>query len=307
MKRSAILGAVAAGAAAFTYTAYRKEMHAARQRILIGRRVVDSPHGPIEFAESGVGRPVFVVHGAGGGFDQGIAAGRGFLGDGYRIIAPSRFGYLGTPLPRDASPQAQADAHARVLDTLHLDRVPVIGVSAGAPSAMQLVIRHPDRCSALVLIVPLAYAPDAPLRRLAPAVQLVFLSDFVYWAAVRVARAALVQRILGVPADVLRTAPAETRRALDQVLNDMLPISRRIDGLANEGTVASNLTRFALEEIRVPTLVFSAKDDGYRTYAGAKYTAEQTRGQFVGYATGGHFLVGHEDDFRKQIVEFLSD
>ena len=34
-----------------------------------------------------------------------------------------------------------------------------IGVSAGAPSAMQFALRHRDRCSALVLAVPLAYPP----------------------------------------------------------------------------------------------------------------------------------------------------
>ena len=34
--------------------------------------------------------------------------------------APSRFGYLRTPLPSDASPAAQADAHSCLLDALGL-------------------------------------------------------------------------------------------------------------------------------------------------------------------------------------------
>jgi hypothetical protein len=44
----------------------------------------------------------------------------------------SRFGYLRTPLPKDAAPAAQADAHACLLDALHLSRVPILGISAGA-------------------------------------------------------------------------------------------------------------------------------------------------------------------------------
>jgi pimeloyl-ACP methyl ester carboxylesterase len=49
----------------------------------------------------------------------------------------SRFGYLRTPLPADASAAAQADAHACLLDALGIRRAAIVGASAGAPSAMQ--------------------------------------------------------------------------------------------------------------------------------------------------------------------------
>jgi hypothetical protein len=62
-------------------------------------------------AEKGSGIPLLSIHGAGGGYDQGLANAAGFVGAGFRIIAPSRFGYLGTPVPPDISPAAQADAH----------------------------------------------------------------------------------------------------------------------------------------------------------------------------------------------------
>ena len=94
------------------------------------------------------------IHGAGGGFDQSLDLAHDFLGSGFRVVAPSRFGYLRTPLPADASPMAQADAHACLLDALNLQKVVVIGGSMGAPSAMQLCIRHPERCSALILLFP---------------------------------------------------------------------------------------------------------------------------------------------------------
>src|SRR5919108_2301706 len=99
----------------------------------------------------GVGSPVFVIHRAGGGFDQGLEFTRPLIGNGFRVIAPSSFGYLRTPLPQNTSPEAQADARACLLDVLKLDKVAVFGGPAGAPSAMQLCLRHPERCSAMIL------------------------------------------------------------------------------------------------------------------------------------------------------------
>src|SRR5207253_7756130 len=71
------------------------------------------------------------------------------------LIAMSRFGYLRTPLPKDASPEAQADGHACLRNALNLDRVAVVGGSAGAPSAMQLCLRYPEHCLALGLLFPI--------------------------------------------------------------------------------------------------------------------------------------------------------
>lgn len=72
--------------------------------------------------------PLLMIHGSGGGHDQGMAFARPFSSEGMRVIAVSRFGYLGAPLPADASPAAQADANICLLDALGVDRAAVIGV-----------------------------------------------------------------------------------------------------------------------------------------------------------------------------------
>jgi pimeloyl-ACP methyl ester carboxylesterase len=310
MKRSIFFGALAGAASAVTYTAYRRDLRSATLRTLTLRRTIESPYGPIEFGESGVGQPVLVVHGAGGGFDQGLDLADSFLGDGFHIVAPSRFGYLGSALPPDASPEAQADAFVRILDALSIDRVPAIGVSAGGPSTMQFCLRHPDRCSSLVLIVPLAYAPvEHPEPRMSPFLAAVMntmlSSDFLFWTSTRVAHDAMVEMILGTPAWLYRSAKPIDRRKVDEMLKNILPVSRRAAGLANEMAVAATLKRYPLERVHVPTLVISAEDDGYRTYDGALYTAEHTHGTFVGYATGGHLLLGHEHEVRSQVTSFV--
>jgi len=296
---------VAGGATGVMLAAYLKDSRAAKRRIASGSQLVD---GAIEFADSGDGPPILVIHGAGGGWDQGLELGRGLAGDHYRLVAPSRFGYLGTPLPPDSSPEAQAAAHVRLLDALGIDRVPVIGISAGVPSAMQLCLKHPERCSALILVVPLAYPPRAAASRFFGAVlQTVTASDFLFWAAMKVAHLKLVETILGTPIRDYWTATDEDRRDLDAMLRSILPISKRAAGIANDAKIGSTLTRYALEEIRVPTLIIGAENCLYGTYQGSVYTAEHVpNAKLVTFKRGGHLLVGHKAEVQSEVAAFLA-
>lgn len=63
-----------------------------------------------------------------------------------------RFGYPGSSMPPEATPAAQADALAALLDALGIGQIDVIGISAGTTSALQLALRHPERVSHLVVI-----------------------------------------------------------------------------------------------------------------------------------------------------------
>jgi 2-hydroxy-6-oxonona-2,4-dienedioate hydrolase len=128
--------------------AFSTDQRANRERLRGKSRVVKTRCGPIEYVDIGTGPAILVVHGAGGGFDQGIEFAEPIAKAGYRVVAMSRFGYLQTPMPVDASPAAQADAHVALLDALGIHRTAVLGASAGAPSAMQFVLRHADRCLA---------------------------------------------------------------------------------------------------------------------------------------------------------------
>src|ERR1041385_8455957 len=94
--------AVALAAAAIVVSvSYHSDIADARARISRANSVM-TPCGRIEYASAGNGAPVLVIHGAGGGFDQGETLGAPLAQAGFRVIAPSRFGYLGTPLPADA-------------------------------------------------------------------------------------------------------------------------------------------------------------------------------------------------------------
>jgi 2-hydroxy-6-oxonona-2,4-dienedioate hydrolase len=298
-------------AAAWIGWRFHADVTQARTRATQGGTVISTRCGPIEYEEAGQGVPLLMIHGSGGGHDQGMQFAREFTSQGIRIIAPSRFGYLGTPLPADATPPAQADAHACLLDALGIERAAVLGASAGALSAMQMAIRHPDRVSALVLLVPLAYRPataaDAAPSPLAEKLLLSLIgSDFVYWSAMHVARGQVIARVLATPpALVAAASPAEQAR-VNAMIDSILPVSARADGLRNETKIATHLQPYALEAIRAPTLLISARDDGYGTYASAEYTASRIAGaRFIGFDQGGHLWVGHDDEVRRAVAEHV--
>ena len=301
------------GLFALTYTSYQRDIRQARERVSTGSQIAQTPCGPIEYAVTGAGQPVLVVHGAGGGYDQGLDFGEPLARSGFRVIAMSRFGYLRTPLPADASPAAQADAHACLLDALKIRRAAVIGASAGAPSSMQFALRHPDRCSALVLLVPAAYVPradGAPSMKTPAWTEFLFdtalRSDFLFWVAPRISRPTVIRAILATPPAVVENASAAEQARVAEVLKHILPVTPRRQGLLNDAAVTSSLPRYELERIVAPTLVMSMADDLFGTFDGAHYTTEHVPGaRFIGYPSGGHLWVGHQEDAVSVIAAFL--
>jgi pimeloyl-ACP methyl ester carboxylesterase len=308
-----LVGFLVAGVSGLAYIGYQRDIAQARERVSSGSQVVQTPCGPIEYAAAGDGKPVLVVHGAGGGYDQGMDFAKQLVDGGFRVIVMSRFGYLRTPLPSDPSAAAQADAHACLLDALGIRHAAIIGASAGAPSSMQFALRHPERTTALVLLVPAAYVPrpagGAPMQTPAGTAFLfdtALKSDFLFWVAIKLARQTLVRAILATPPAVLETVSADEQERVAQTLEHVLPISPRRRGLVNDAAVVASLPRYELERIGVPTLVMSTADDLFGTFDTARYTAEHIpRARFVGYPSGGHLWVGHQKELLSEIIAFL--
>lgn len=295
------------------HAAYRSDIQAARERISHGSALIDTGCGPIEYAEIGKGPSVLVVHGSGGGFDQGFLIGRDLADKGYRVVSISRFGYLRTPLPEDASAQAQADAHACLLDALGIESVAVIGASAGASSTLQLALRHPQRVTAMVLLVPALYVPrpdDAPPVRTPAGLEFVFetalRSDFLLWAAIQTARPLLLRTMFATPPDLVAAAEPSERLRIQRMFDDVLPVTARRLGLINDAAVTGALPRYSLEAVSVPTLAISFEDDLFGTWDAARYTAEHIpNARFVSYPDGGHVWVGRHRQILDELAEFL--
>lgn len=274
-------------------------------------KVIVSRFGDIEYAEAGAGAPLLMVHGTGGGFDQGLFFARRFSEAGYRVIAPSRFGYLRSAFPDDPSSENQADAFVDLLDALGIERIAIAGGSAGALSALSFAIRHPTRCAALLPLVPASYVPrNTPVQSVPPdqmrMAMAALRSDFLFWLAITTLPDLLTEALLATSPALVKAARREEQARARHILQSILPVSRRADGLLNDALLAGNPAPMALETITAPTLAVSYEDDGFGTAAAARYIGERVPGAKVHvYADGGHIGIGHDDESFVLIDGFL--
>src|SRR5258708_7795027 len=189
---------------------YRRDKLAAIQHFRSVGEVLQTPSGVVEYATRGEGFPVLILHGTGGGCEQGLLVGRLLDPARFKIIAVTRAGYRRTPLTTGPSFEEQADAALAVLDALKIERVGVIGFSGGGPGTIQFGLRHADRCLAVVLLS--AHGPgtlrvfSAPLFAFVGRLVEVMLSvDFPMWLLNHVP-VQVPLFLLGEPAEGLRHA-----------------------------------------------------------------------------------------------------
>ncbi len=306
------LGIAAAVSGGIVYWKYRQDIRQASERLESGSRIAETACGPVEYGTLGEGIPVLLVHGAGGGYDQGLSLAETFVGEEFHVISPSRFGYLRTPLPEDASIAAQTEAHACLLDALGISRVAVVGASAGAPSSLLFALQHPERVSALVLLVPGLYSPAAPASESPRVPESVYAAlmctDLPFWLLMQASPSTIITTLLATPPEVQERMTPDERERVHRFMQTILPVRPRKDGILNDAHVVLSQERAPLEEIDVPTLIVSARDDLYNTYPAAEYTAEQMpNARFVGFEEGGHAMAGHEAEVRSAVREFLRE
>ena len=105
---------------------------------------------------------------------------------------------------------------------------------------------------------------------------------------------------------MLETASAEERARIDAMVDNILPVSARAAGLRGDTAASKTMTEAALDRVTAPTLIISARDDRYGTYAGGEYTASRIDGAwFIGFDTGGHTWVGHNEEVMAAILDVI--
>lgn len=304
------VGAGALLSGGYVGTQFRQAVGGAKRRVAGHSSTMATRFGTLEYAISGFGPPLLMIHGTGGGFDQGLRFAAALERRGHRIIAPSRFGYLRSTFPVDPSLANQADAFAALLDHLAIDRLAVAGGSAGALSATAFALRHPDRCSALVLLVPAANVDGAdPVEMNAfqqSVVRTLLTSDFAYWSALNTAPEKLIGTLLATdPALLAKVSQVERARAFT-ILSDIMPISARAKGMLNDAQQAGHPAAMDFSQLRMPVLLISAEDDRFGTAATArKLTRVVRQAEMIILPDGGHIWLGHDDKVAEQMHRFL--
>ncbi len=115
-------------------------------------QTIETAYGPVEYAVRGEGPVALIAHGGPGGYDQALVLGELFRKNGFKVIAPSRPGYLGTPLQFGKTAAEQGDFMAALLDVLNIPEAIMVGASGGGPASYQLAQRHPEKVKALLVI-----------------------------------------------------------------------------------------------------------------------------------------------------------
>jgi pimeloyl-ACP methyl ester carboxylesterase len=313
---AAAAAAAAAGVAAFKIsTRYQREMRSIRVRLNQGSQVFDTPHGPIETAIQGEGPVVLSIHGSVGGYDQGLLLGNAIFGSDCRLVAPSRFGFLRTPYPASSLdiiqlPSAQADACASLLDVLKIERVVVIGFSAGGPATLQFALRHPDRTAGVILASAASWAPIAPeSTRHFPLPQQVYdailRSDFLLWAGMTFALPQ-IESAFGVTPELQARLTPDDRQLLKDFFYAMLPLSLRQEGVKRDGPMVNALAPYPIEELKAPVLILHARDDQIAPIGWAEYNAVHIPNvESLFFDQGGHTLIGNYPVIRQRVKDFM--
>ena len=314
-RRRLLLIALAAlsGLLTYGYLDFRADIKKARNALeLHETRAIKTASGPVAFIDRGDGFPVLSIHGTGGGYDQGLELAKGLLSNGHRVIAPSRFGYPGSPAPDRNDAAAQADAFAELLDILGVRRAVITGASAGAISALHFAARHPERAAALLVMVPAYYpksdsAPEPWSPLLTWAVTSALQSDFLFWAGQTLLPETFASMILATDREILKAASKTERARLEELLAMIQPISERSIGLLLDARNTAAPLPVDLSAISAPAFVASAEDDRYLTAGSARMIAGAIPdAQLLITPDGGHVWVNRQAEIDRAVTEFLS-
>lgn len=274
--------------------------------------IVSTRRGPVECAVSGEGPAVLALHGAMGGYDQGLILARTVGAPGFRYVAISRPGYLGTSLALGKTPEEQADLYRDVLDALGVGDAAVIAVSGGGPSALQFALSHRDRCWGVVVVssvcsknevrLPLGWYLMPLIARVGPLV-----------AAMRrnVARDPDRAASRSIPDPVLRACTVrdpEVGPLLQALqLSTLDHMSRRLPGTSNDVATTRRDLWLDLERIAVPALVVHGTQDRVAPFAQGKAMAARIPGaELLAIEGGDHVSIfTHRDEARARVTRFL--
>lgn len=242
--------------------------------VFVKPKMIETQKGKVEYDLSEVNRPVILCsHGGIGGFDQARVM-INWVGDAkYRLLCPSRPGYLETPLKSGKTIEEQADLFAALLDALKIDKVAIVSASAGGPPGYMFAIRHPGRVWALVAIDSVSGFYDMP-ETAGPITQAIFTSDLgqklikmigeakpeIFLKQIFQAEAYFTKKQINEHIDYTLTSP-EALVFMKAFIDTMNPYNPRKPGTENDMEQYRKLAHLPLEKVQCPGLIVHGTHD----------------------------------------------
>lgn len=299
-------------------------------------KVVHTALGDIQVVTKGHGPVVLALHGGFGGWDQGELVASNIEEHGFKVIIPSRQGYLSTPIAtnpiilEETTAAQQADQLVALLDALNIPKVIVLGFSAGAPVAYEFGLRHPDRTNAVVLeCIGASPNEDGSFYTILGAI-LVTETETVDYATyllhLSLKSDYYSTAVQFLPADTTLTGSALQERSqyvlhhlgqynfLRKMLKATIPMSPRLLGTLNDFLGVEYWTNTYIAptpaQYSLPTLIIQAINDSNGFYPTAQSVhASLPTSQLISVKESGHFiwLGPNTKQWEKQLIAFLKE
>lgn len=287
--------------------------YSSRKDIVDGSKIMKLSKGPMEYAVVGEGEPILFFHGAGGGYDQTTS----LPIQGCKIIAPSRPGYLRTPLLDDwKSNEKASDAYVELLDSLGIKKVTVGGISAGGPSAIYFAMLHPDRVKNMILISAISKSrknKKPPYHK--PLLDNFFGEDFMAWVGIKYVKykpEVILQRpnslLSADDQKILQNDSVKKAKLLSFIKNSYTFYKKRYNGHMNDIAQYANMVESDTLPIQKPTLIIHGDKDTNVSYEYAKYVAKRIpNAKLYTIKNAGHLgIISHFEEIQEQILKFIN-
>ncbi len=280
-------------------------------------KIVQTSAGEVEYIDQGKGKPILFVHGSPGGCDQSILMSNFLIKKGFRIIAPSRSGYLNTRISdSNKTPKQQADLHIALMDQLKIDTFSAMCWSGGGPSTYLLAAKYPKRVKNIV-----ACAAVSKAYKFKGGVEnSLMYGNIGKWLLAEMAKhspKSLIKSTLAEEGDLSKLQVKDLTRQIwqdpikrDFVVNLSATLAGRKAGLNNDHKQFPQITDLELSKIACPVLLVHGTVDSDVPLDNSDFAHKKiANSEFVKIIDGTHLAVWTDpssDNVQKQIIEFIA-
>ncbi len=309
----------------WTIITFRRWKRFLLSNIYSNSEVVTTSAGEIEYVLKGSGPVLLMLHGAPGGYDQGLLDTDLWINGGFSILAISRPGYLRTPLSTGETFEQQADAIDALLSTLGIKEVAILGASAGGPPAIQFALRYPERVNSLVLMAAVSQEYIVEESQTNSLLARIFLSgsmaDIGVWIFDIVTRRLPALSMKESFKETVGLEPKELNTYIEQVMSNpeqvswykrflrtTCPMTPRLAGLYNDLKQLERVSFSNLQDIKCPTLVIHGTVDIDVSFSNAEFSASSIpNARLYSIENVGHiaWLGEHVSQMNSELIDFL--